>query len=39
MIATGMLSFIATLLVRERAGLPLPAKAAPLTPSLLGEPV
>ena len=38
MIAAGVLSFVATLFVRERAGLPLPEEATPLTPSLLGEP-
>jgi MHS family proline/betaine transporter-like MFS transporter len=38
MIAAGVLSFVATLFVRERAGLPLPDDAAPLSQSLLGKP-
>jgi MHS family proline/betaine transporter-like MFS transporter len=38
MIAAGVLSFVATLFVRERAGLPLPEEAAPLSPSFMGKP-
>jgi MHS family proline/betaine transporter-like MFS transporter len=37
-IAAGVLSFIGTLFVRERAGLPLPDDIEPLSPSLLGTP-
>ena len=38
LIATGVLSFIATIFIRERAGLPLPDDIAPLSTPLQGTP-